>query len=211
MTSVIFQESTIKSVKEQFTSERKRFPIDTNEMNFRLYKTKSATINLELLCRNDLGFYFKPICVYMQKDSFLGIFNKKIQITILNEFYNDYEYLLKNQEIEFKGLDIIELGDIKNFLIGAFSRETYSLALQMFKLNIGYKSIIANGFKFNLSLTPDQEHIIVNKGDIVNMPIIPCGYYKQEDQGFGIYSPDFKNEFEELLFSGLVSALQDDE
>ena len=210
MTSVIFQKPTIESVKEQFNSKRQKFPIDTNSMNFRLFRTKSATINLELLCRDDMGYYFKPIGFYEQKNGFLGGLNKKIEITLLNEFYNDYEYLLKNHEITLHPTNVKKLDIIFDFLIGAFSRESYSLALQMFNFNITYKAIYSNGFKYNLVLIADKEHIVVTKGDVTCPPIVTCGFYKKETKGIVIYSNGFDGEFEKLALAGLISAFQND-
>ncbi|MCD4793802.1 MAG: hypothetical protein K8R54_11240 [Bacteroidales bacterium] len=86
---LIYSKDTLIIVKEQFTSKKKRIPIDIFDMNFRLFLTDNNTINLEILISTFMGNRFKAI----------GFFDEKINIYILSEFEKDLDDLKKKQFI----------------------------------------------------------------------------------------------------------------
>lgn len=63
MVSVLFGKDTLDKAKTQFKSGAEKTPIDSRDMSFRLFKTKYGNINLEMLCRDNSGMYFKPIWI----------------------------------------------------------------------------------------------------------------------------------------------------
>ena len=132
MVSVLFKTETIEKVRQQFKSNNERISIDCDGMNLRLFKATAGNINLELLCRDNGGMYFKPIGYYeFIKGGFLGM-NNKLIVYLLKEFAPDYDKLTRN------GLSLTNLAEVKflslkeNGLIAAFSRETIELVKIMF-------------------------------------------------------------------------------
>lgn len=130
MVSVLFEKDTLEKTKAQFKSGVEKTPIDSRDMSFRLFKTKYGNINLEMLCRDDKGMYFKPIGFYeFEKGGFLS--SGKLIVTILNEFKDDYENMtgVNTSNVDVKFMDIKE-----SAVISAFSRETVEKVKEMFQL-----------------------------------------------------------------------------
>ena len=118
MASVLMEKSTAKQALEQFKSGKEITPIDAHGMNFRLFKTKSNTINLELFMRDDSGMYFKPIGFFIKEDG--GWFSSGNAVpTVLKEF----ESYAKAIDSNVKTLSLLE-----NATVAAFSRETVNMA-----------------------------------------------------------------------------------
>lgn len=157
MVSVLFEKDTLEKVKAQFISGAEKTPIDSRDMTFRLFKAKYGNINLELLCSDARGMFFKAIGFYQLE-------NEKLTLTILNEFVKDYKSLpnLATSNINLKFMSIRESG-----IIGAFSRETVEKAIEIHQekqskqhfthseLQKYDKSLHSNGLKIDVLLAFD--------------------------------------------------------
>ncbi len=126
MTQVLFQTDTVNKAKNQSQTKTQKVPVDTKDISFRLFLSESNNVNLELLGRDDYGFYFKPIGYYTF-DNFGEIKN----IYILKEFENAYESIKSSIDNKLIGL-VKFLSLEENTYIGLCSRETSNLAKQMF-------------------------------------------------------------------------------
>src|ERR1017187_7117917 len=99
MVSVLFENETISKVKQQFKAGNQKISIDSRNMNFRLFKRNYGNINLELLCRDASGIYFKTIGYYeFEKGGFLS--SGKLSVTILKEFEPDYKELKNSNKLD---------------------------------------------------------------------------------------------------------------
>jgi len=130
MISVLFEKDTLEKTKAQFKSGAEKTPIDSRDMSFRLFKTNYGNINLEMLCRDTSGMYFKPIGFYeFEKGGFLS--SENLTVTVLNEFKNDFESVsgINPSNINVKFMNIRESG-----IISAFSRETVEKVKEMYQL-----------------------------------------------------------------------------
>lgn len=160
MVSVLFEKDTLEKVKAQFKSGVEKSSIDSQDMTFRLFKTKFDNINLELLCSDAKGMFFKAIGFYrLENDRFSNY--ERLTLTILNEFVNDYKSLpnLASANINVKFMSIRENG-----IIGAFSRETVEKAIEIHQekqskqhfthsdLKKYDKSLYSNGLKIDVLL-----------------------------------------------------------
>ncbi len=120
---VLFEKNTTDKVKKQFKSNDDKIPIDSRGINFRLKKYNEGNINLEMLCRDDSGIYFKPIGFYEFVKG--GLFSSgKLNVTILLEFVEDFNKLKKENEIDDSNIMVNFLSIKENGIIAAFSRET---------------------------------------------------------------------------------------
>jgi len=126
ITQVLFQSDTIDKATNQFQTKTQKVPVDTKEISFRLFLSESDNVNLELMGRDDYGFYFKPIGYY----SFDNSGNIK-NIYILKEFENAYESIKSSIDNKLIGL-VKYLSLEENTYIGICSRETSNLVKQMF-------------------------------------------------------------------------------
>ena len=142
----------------------KIIPVDSPNLGFRLFKPdESNNINLELLAQYSYGVstlqeyplvglgrkqkvlsYTKPIGYYTQSKTFLS---KSIEITILGEFEDDLELLIKAEKFNPR-VKIHKLSFIKNALLAAFSIEAFINAQD-------YKDIlfVANGLNLDIFMT----------------------------------------------------------
>lgn len=130
MVSVLFEKETLSKVKAQFKSGSEKTPIESRDMTFRLFKTNYGSINLEMLCRDNSGMFFKPIGFYeLEKGGFLSA--GKLTITVLKEFESDYNKIegINPMKVNVKFMDIKESG-----IIAAFSRETIEMVKEMYRL-----------------------------------------------------------------------------
>ncbi|WZL88260.1 hypothetical protein VS868_11695 [Salinimicrobium sp. 3283s] len=129
--SVLFEYDTLKKAKAQFKSGAEKTPIDSQDLSFRLLKTKYGNINLELLCRDNSGMYFKPVGFYeFEKGGFFS--SGKLVVTVLNEFqedYNSWSGTVPKNVLKVKFMNIRESG-----IIAAFSRETIETVKEMYRL-----------------------------------------------------------------------------
>ncbi|MBE7635129.1 hypothetical protein F7642_12430 [Tenacibaculum finnmarkense genomovar ulcerans] len=163
MVSVLFEKDTLEKVKAQFESGAEKIGMESRDMTFRLFKAKFGNINLELLCSDAKGMFFKTIGFYqLESDEFSS--SEKLTLTILNEFVKDYKSLtnLTSSNISLKFMSIRESG-----IIGAFSRETVEQAIEILKekqseqhfthaeLQKYDKSLHSNGLKIDVLLAFD--------------------------------------------------------
>lgn len=132
MVSVLFYKETLSNVKKQFNSGKEKVPINSENMNFRLFKSEYGNINLELLCQDSNGMYFKPIGFYeFEKGGFFS--SGKLSLTILNEFVDDYKNLKNSNQISDNGINVVFMTLKESCLIAAFSRETIETIKAMYR------------------------------------------------------------------------------
>jgi hypothetical protein len=206
MLLVLFDKKTITKVKDQLKSKTQKIPIDSLNMNFRLFLSKSGNINLELLAQNDLGMYFKPIGFFEMDNN--------LTVTLLKEFENSYEthQTLFDNDIQVKYLTLKE-----NAFIAAGSRDIISTITKMF-----------NSPKYNKFLPPSIENFqsekIVSNGLTINVKtsmmgaletILDDDFYELDDSllimyqnnnGVSLHSVD--NEYNEMVAKDLMSAFK---
>jgi|GEM_PF-1278310 len=224
MILVLFEEATIKKSKAQFISGREITPVDSHDMNFRLFKAKYGNINLELLCRDDSGTFFKPIGFYeYEKGGFLS--SGKLTITVLNEFVKDYKAVkgLDSSKFNVKLMGIRESG-----LIAAFSRETVELVKKMYQLKekglpqdvidrIGPyphlhdmqfdKSLMSNGLQIDLLFSFDgfPQCFLDDKYGVQGALAV----YLKNQNGYSLNPTlEHKNNFDKFHQMSLLSALK---
>ena len=221
MVSVLFEKDTLEKVKEQFKSGAEKTPIDSRDMSFRLFKTKYGNINLELMCRDNSGMYFKPIGFYeFEKGGFLS--SGKLSVTIMNEFKDDYNSLngISPSNVEVKFMNIRESG-----IIAAFSRETFEIVKEMYQLKanglpqsvidqIGPfphlhamqfdKSLNSNGLDIDLlfSFEGFPQCFLDDEYGVQG----PFGAYFKDENGYSL-SPmvEHKHNYDKFLQMGLLS------
>ncbi len=80
--SALFSKDVIKKAKKLSKSSGKLLPIDYEDITFRLRKTNTGSVNLELFVQDQYGMYFKPIGFY----EFGGFWGNVQRIYILKEF-----------------------------------------------------------------------------------------------------------------------------
>lgn len=130
MVSVLFERATLNKAKAQFKSGPEKVSIDSRDMSFRLFKANYGNINLEMLCRDNSGMYFKPIGFYEFKKG--GFFSSgKLVVTVLNEFEKDFKSL---SQINSTNLTVKFLNLRESAILSAFSRETVNMVKEMYRL-----------------------------------------------------------------------------
>lgn len=222
MTSVLFEKDTLEKVKAQFKSGAEKTPIDSRDMSFRLFRTKYGNINLEMLCRDNSGMYFKPIGFYkFEKGGFFS--SGKLTVTVLNEFKDDYKSVSginpTNTEVEFMGIR-------ESAVIAAFSRETIEMVKEMYRLKanglpqavidqIGPfphlhamqfdKSLNSNGLNIDLLFSMDGFPQCFLDDDYGVEGAF--GAYIKNENGFSLNpTVEHKNNFDKFHQMGLLSA-----
>jgi hypothetical protein len=133
MVIALFASDTLEKVRGQFKSGKEIVSAEKFDLPLRLLKVDAKTINLEMLVQRAYGpprreavgmvrsgsTYFKPIGVYSLEK---GVFASKIDITILQEFADDYNALQKRGIIRYAdGVKNFSL--IENTAIAAFSMD----------------------------------------------------------------------------------------
>lgn len=110
-------------------------------MSFRLFLSDAGTINLELLMRDDYGFYFKPIGYYEFTPN--GIKN----IYVLREFEEAYTKI--KHSIEYGLANKVNFLDVEsNTFVAICSRETSNVTKEIFRGNLKTpQQLISNGIK----------------------------------------------------------------
>ena len=130
MVSVLFEKNILDKAKAQFKSGPERVPVDSGDISFRLFKTKYGNINLEMLCRDNGGMFFKPIGFYeFEKGGFFS--SGKLVITILHEFEEDFKKL---RGINSTNLTVRFMNLRESAIVSAFSRETVNMVKEMYRL-----------------------------------------------------------------------------
>lgn len=126
MIEVLFELDTIKKAINQYQTRRQKVPVDTKDISYRLFLSERGNVNLELMSRDDYGYYFKPIGYY----TFNNLGNIE-NIYILKEFENAFKSIKSNIEDEIiQKVNFLSLEE--NTYIGLCSRETSNLVKQMF-------------------------------------------------------------------------------
>lgn len=129
---VLFEKKTTDRVKKQFKSNEDKISIDSRGINFRLKKYKEGNINLEMICRDDSGIYFKPIGFYEYVKGRL-FSSGKLKVTILHEFVEDFNKLKEENQIDDSDIMVYFLSIKENGIIAAFSRETVETVKIMYQ------------------------------------------------------------------------------
>lgn len=161
----LFTKETIKKVKEQFKNGKEIVPNESYNMSFRLYRPNSNIINLELLIQMNaekgevqdipgIGhgrmlktvMFFKPIGFFNVKK---GIFANDIEVTVVKEFENDLDTLLRTGNIS-SNIKIHKLTLEENAVLAAFSMEAL-LKAQKYE----DESFFANGLYCDIFMTFD--------------------------------------------------------
>lgn len=159
----LFTDDTIQKVKKQFSEGNEKVTLESFNMSFRLFNTKTGNINLELLIQmpvesdeeenlHGLGrvtmqrtvMFFKPVGFFTQKK---GFFSSTLEVTILKEFEYDLDILLTNGKIP-TSIQIHKLSLRENAVLAAFSMEAFINAEKY-----GDTSFIANGLYCDIYLT----------------------------------------------------------
>lgn len=214
---VIYKRSTISKVKELFKSSRTRDHYEEYNINFRIIKTNTKTINLEFFCSNGIQQYYKPVCFFeLEKKGLLQ--SDKIHFTILKEFEFNFDAikssLKKSHRDNTKFLTIKE-----NAFIGACSIETSTLVGSMFNSpeyskfalmsgNIQSQNIVSNGLNLNIrSSMMGALEVNLNDDDFELEDSLLVMY--QNNGGLSIHSND--EVYHRLTNLKLLSALNDNE
>ncbi|OFX56667.1 MAG: hypothetical protein A2046_08045 [Bacteroidetes bacterium GWA2_30_7] len=143
MVMTLFTKQTIDKVKEQFKTGKEIVSNESFDMTFRLFKSKSDNINLELLIQMPLVIgqeedipgigklrkqknvmFFKPIGFYILKN--------EIEITILKEFEDDFDFLMNSNQIP-GNFSIHKLSLQENAVLAAFSMDSAIQAISVLK------------------------------------------------------------------------------
>jgi hypothetical protein len=150
--ALLFNSSVLEEVRNQFMSDEKYISIDSEGMNYLLFKPTPYNINLEVQIhfkyhsQPTLGSGGVPIVremvqLYSQP---IGFFSKntltqEIDVTILKEF-EKYDVFSVNKRIPKTNLQVKTLSLIENALIAAISAET-EVRVQLVKdVSISYFS-----------------------------------------------------------------------
>lgn len=165
MIMTLFTKDTINKVKEQFSNGKDIVPIDSFDMSFRLFKSNSDNINLEVPIQmpletgeeNDghgvgikkMVVFFQPIGFYTQKKGFLS---NDIEVTIMKGFEEDFDFLIKNNKIS-SNIKIHKLTLEENAVIASISIEAL-IAAERHKDG----SFKANGLEMDIYMTYDNEY-----------------------------------------------------
>ena len=109
----LFDEDVIEKANELMYIDRTKdgfinaFPIEKNDISFRLYKPYDGVVNLEFLIRTNKNTFHQPIGFY-----------KSDKIYLLNEFVESYIHLFENKIIN-KKVNFLTVKE--NAVIAAFS------------------------------------------------------------------------------------------
>lgn len=204
MTATLFSPEVIQQAKNQFKTGKEITPVDSFDMQFRLFKVDEETINLELLLKRmwgparreaigmvrNLSTFFKPIGVY-KLDSTSG----KFHIIILNEFEDSF----RNGSIK-PGCEVETLSLEENAVIATFSMDAVIEARD--KVD---KKLTINGLDMEIFMTGDGAYPQMFLHDKYRFPG-PIGAYFAS----GPYSlnpmMNTKRTFDDLMARSLLSA-----
>ena len=141
----------LKHLDEHLKSGNERSPLDVLGMSMRLYSTNAGTVNLELLGRNSLGLYFKPLAYYTKTGS-------NFSAHVLHEFYDEAHkhHNLSGSTFTLKSLSLKE-----NALIGSASNDIIPVIRKMFNKgprvpmplmieNMQQEHIVSNGLQISI-------------------------------------------------------------
>lgn len=209
MLLVLFNKETIDEVKKQFNSGNQLTPIDSRNMNFRLFLSKKGNINLEVFVKNKSGMYFKPI-------GFYEIENNNISVTIFKEFERVFreDLTLLNNSIKVKYLSLIENG-----YIAAGSLDAVPVVQDMFNnppernndAPLGYeyyqsKKFTSNGLEISIKTSMmNSLETLLDEDDYELDDECLLIMYSNND-GISLHSNDYI--YQDLLSKDLLSAFK---
>ncbi len=196
----------------EYNGHKDRMPVELRDMQFRLHKPTPGYVNLELMISSPLGRYFQPI----------GLFDKNIEVLLLNEHVEAYHRLIGSGKITGKA----RMVDLQtNAVIAAFSMPTIQLVLQTFQefQEHGWQSEIRHGHLMPATMRYDKRYIC--NGFKCELLFSNAGYpqfyldddhnldgaigaYILEDDGMLSINPtvEFKQLFDNLSKLGLLTA-----
>jgi len=165
MVMTLFTKDTLDKVKKQFSNGTEIVPVDSFDMSFRLFKPKADNINLELLIQMPIEtgeeqdfpgigkgrmqktvMFFKPIGYFKQKK---GIFSNDLEVTVVKEFENDLDFLIKNNQVP-SNIKTHKLSLEENAVLASFSMEA-AVRAQKYEDD----SFFANGLYCDIYMTFD--------------------------------------------------------
>jgi len=140
MVMTLYNKEILLQVEKQFNEEINIVSIEIYGILFRLFKADAGNINLEISTKIqtnnneeiDLPIigkgnlqkfirFFKPIGFYTK--------NNEIEITILKEFEEEYDFLINNNQIN-SNVITHRLTLIENALLASFSADTFTYAFK---------------------------------------------------------------------------------
>ena len=201
MVLTLLSPTTLSMVKQQFQKGTEIFPIDSFDMNFRLFKPTDFNVNLEILTQikstnQNIIPFFKTIGFYTVDNGYVSI---EIEITILKEFENDLDYLIKEGKVP-SNIKIKRLSTIENAVLAGYSMEAVLNATR----NIDC-STRANGLDVDIYMTGDDEYSQLFLNDKYNIRgHIVAYFFKQKNQGIAtnLKYEEMSNKFQKMsLFS----------
>lgn len=165
MVMTLFTKDTLDKVKKQFSNGTEIVPVDSFDMSFRLFKPQTDNINLELLIQMPIEtgeeqdipgigkgrmqktvMFFKPIGYFKQKK---GIFSNDLEVTVVKEFENDFDFLIKNNQVP-SNIKTQKLSLEENAVLASFSMEA-AIRAQKYEDD----SFFANGLYCDIFMTFD--------------------------------------------------------
>jgi hypothetical protein len=216
MVMTLFAKETLDKVKGQFRDKTEILPVESYDMSFRLFKPIANNINLELLIqmpierreeqnipdldngrmKNTITF-FKPIGFFQQTN---GFFSKDFEVTVLNEFESDLDFLKKNNLIPSK-ITIRKLSLEENAVLASFSMEA-ALRAQKYEDD----SFIANGLHCDIFMSLDgYPQVFLDDRHRLNGPI--AAYLLREKNSVNPMV-QYKESFDKFYSMSLMTAFK---
>lgn len=151
MVSTFLNADTVEKAKGIISKRGAKVPIDSENISFRLIGAKDGNVNFEVMIKNELGLYFKPIGFFTNENEFTAY--------IVKEFEKDFEYLKDYLKID---LPVKPLSIQENGYIAVASKEVFQLVQNLFNSpeydefalvlnrNRQYEEIIYNGLTISI-------------------------------------------------------------
>lgn len=204
MLLTLFSKEALEIATKQFKNSEIKIPLDSFDMSFRLFKPTDFNINLEVLIQingnnQNVVPFLKPIGFYTLKRSF---FTDEIEVTILKEFEEDFDFLLKIGKIP-SGITIKKLSLVENALIAAYSMDAVVKAIN----HKDYSSVI-NGLEIDILMTYDNEYPQMFLNDKYGVKgHIAAYFFRGSNKGIAP-SINYENISPKLQQMGLYSAFK---
>lgn len=198
--TTLISEKTIQLVEKQFKDNIPVVPLESNDMSFRLFKTTSEHINLELLIQMQHTAFMKPIGYYTLTK---GFFTNTVEVTVLKEFEEELNIIQRSHKISSK-IKINKLSLIENALISAYSMEAVLHAVN----HKDVQSIQINGLDVDILMTYDNEYpqfFLHDKYGIRGH--IAAYFFRGQNQGIAP-NIDYEKTSHKLNNMGLYSAFK---
>lgn len=209
ITQVLFENDTISKVKEQNKSFVEKIPIESQNISFRLFLALAKNINLEIMMRDEYGYFFKPVGYYeFHKDG------KLKNIYVLKEFEEAYKEIKQNISSDLSNI-VKFLTLEENGYIATSSREVGNVVRRMFD-SLQYspynhfdfskrqvENIISNGLKVQVrtSVGGALEAVLIDWDDPVDLFVM-----YQNNDCISIHSSE--SVYNNMLEKSLLTALK---